>query len=239
MFTTSFLSIEILFAVGLLILWYNNHSKFLEEEEFLEKTFEAIGKVAQMQKGNQVYDKSFLSCYDFKSISNFNKLKKMMREQMKKKEVAANADFSDDEENDFDCDDDVVNYRMRRCINLLESNKDDPNALSVENLIQNSKTLIAPHRHWMRSLDESSHQILLIALKKRAVNNCTAVQTNHKSFRLVNNTDRFTFEDKEYAVGDIMRNYIRWESDQVIHYANCLTKNYGSKIWHEAVLNPK
>lgn len=239
MFTSSFLSFEILFAVGLLILWYNNHRKFLEEEEFLDNTFEAINKVVQIQKGNQVYDKSFLSAYDFKSISNFNKLKKMMREQMKKKDVAANADFSDDEEVDIDCNDAVVNYRMRKCINLLELNKDEPNGPTIENLIQNSKTPIAPHRHWMRYLDESSHQILLIALKKRAVNNCTAVQTNHKSFRLVNNTDRFTFEDKEYAVGDILRNYIRWESDQVIHYANCLTKNYGSKIWHEAVLNPK
>lgn len=223
---------ELLFTLLLFAFWWFDYEKFKAEQNYMDGMFSIITQMSTEPKDVQVLDVSQLASYDHVSISKFNKLKSIMRAKVKANPEVV-ADFSDIEEEDFDSDEQVAHYRLSKCVDLL--NESETNM--VENYIQNSTLPIPPHRHWMRSLDEASHKILSMALRKRAIKNCTAVQTNHKTFRLVNNSDMFTFEGREYRVGELLKNYIRWESDQVIHYANCLKKNYGGKIWHEAVLN--
>lgn len=108
---------------------------------------------------------------------------------------------------------------------------------TIQNHVVNSRKNIVPHRHWLRSLQDHQRRLLKMALSKRAVKNCTNTQHNLREYRLTHPGDYCVVNNKKYQAIDIMKLYIHWESDQVIHYANCIEKGSGGRIWHEAVQN--
>jgi len=224
------LVVECLVLLAFLAFWLQDYYDLQTDLDY-EKTLAAkLTEIFENSKPeSEKNDLSSLEPYNALAIAKFSKMKRIYKKIIESED--ASYEFSDDEEEDFDDDQKLREYRIKKCAEFIDRRKKDK-SLTVQSLITGKRKPIQPHRHWCRGLQEHQVKVLTMALTKRATANCTNVQNNLKMFRFVNANDYCIVNDKQYNAIEVMKVYIQWESDQVIYYANCLQKGAGVRIWH-------
>lgn len=224
------LVVECLGLLSFLAFWLQDYYDLQIDLDF-EKTMTArLTEIFEKAKPeSEKNDLSALEPYNAQAVAKFSKMKRIYKRTFEAEDTTF--EFSDDEEEEFEDDSELREYRLKKCAEFLDRKTQDK-ALTVYSLITGKRKPIQPHRHWCRGLAEHQLKVLTMALTKRATANCTNVQNNLKMFRFVNANDYCIVNDKQYNAIELMKVYIQWESDQVIYYANCLLKGSGVRIWH-------
>lgn len=225
------LVVECIVLLTFLAFWLQDYYDLQTDLDYEKTLTLQLTEIFENSKPeSEINDLSSLEAYSAQAIAKFSKMKRIYKKTVEP-EDAATYEFSDDEEEEFDDDKKLREYRVQKCAEFIDRKKGDK-SLTVQSLITGKRKPIQPHRHWCRGLQEHQVKVLNMALTKRATANCTNVQNNLKMFRFVNANDYCIVNDKQYNAIELMKLYIQWESDQVIYYANCLQKGAGVRIWH-------